>query len=243
MKERGVSTALIAIAVIAIVAVAGIGGYFVLKGRPKAEFEVDFATYDVDALGIPKFVEADYIELGKIEGISKFRSSEGHDYSDDFESCRSMKHYFVPGDVDWSTIKIFSPVKGTVFRIFQEWAGKQVWIKSEEYPAFYFCIFHVNLAYPLNVGDAVTAGQQLGTHIGPQTLSDIAVWVNTPSGRKLVSYFDVIADSVFQNYQARGVNSRDVMIISKEARDADPLTCDGEEFTTRGTLESWVYLD
>lgn len=200
-------------------------------------------TYDVDKNGIPKFAGVDYIELGKIDRISKFRSGIGHDYSDNFESCRSMKHYFDPkSDVDWSTIKIFSPVKGTVSNIHQEWTGgTQVRIKSEEYPAFYFIIFHVNLTNPLNVGDVITAGQQLGTGEG----SDIAVEVNTPSGWKfkLVSYFDVMSDSVFQGYQARGLSSRSDAIISREARDADPLTCSGETFTNSGTLENWVTLN
>lgn len=202
-------------------------------------------TYDVDKNGIPKFAGVDYIELGKIYRISKFRSGIGHDYSDNFESCRSMKHYFDPkSDVDWSTIKIFSPVKGTVSKIHQEWAGgTQVKIKSEEYPAFYFIIFHVNLTNPLNVGYVITAGQQLGTHIGSQTWSDIAVDVNTPSGWKLVSYFDVMSDSVFQGYQARGLSSRSDSIISREERDADPLTCSGETFTNSGTLENWVTLN
>jgi hypothetical protein len=43
--------------------------------------------YDIDTYGIPKFVNVNYIELEKIHRISRFRSSEGHDYSDDFESC------------------------------------------------------------------------------------------------------------------------------------------------------------
>ncbi len=201
-------------------------------------------TYDVDRKGIPKFVAADYIELGKIARISKFRSSEGHDYSDDFEHCRSMKHYFNPKDnIDWSTIKIFSPVRGTVLKIFQEWAGTQIQIRSKEYPAFFFIIFHVNLISPLNVGDTITVGELLGTHIGSQTMSDIAVGVSTPGGWKLISYFDVMTDSVFQNYQLRGLNSRADVIISKAERDANSLTCNGDTFTNSGTLENWVMLN
>jgi len=201
-------------------------------------------TYDVDENGIPKFVSVDYIELENIHQISKFRSGIGHDYSDDFESCRSMKHYFQPkSSVDWSAVPIFSPVNSTVSRIFEEWAGTQVQLKSEQYPAFFFIIFHVNLTNPLNVGDVVAAGQRLGTHIGSQTMSDIAVGVNTPNGWKLISYFDVMTDSVFQNYQARGLTSRNDVIISKEARDGDPLTCDGEEFTDGGNLENWIILN
>jgi len=74
-------------------------------------------------------------------------------------------------------------------------------------------------------------------------MSDIAVGVNTPNGWKLISYFDVMTDSVFQNYQARGLTSRNDVIISKEARDGDPLTCDGEEFTDGGNLENWIILN
>ena len=82
--------------------------------------------WDVDADGIPMFVEINYIELDKIHSISKFRSAVGHDYSDAFEHCRSMKHYFEPrGDVDWSTIKIFAPVTGTITRVDVEWAGNK----------------------------------------------------------------------------------------------------------------------
>jgi len=201
-------------------------------------------TYDVDGNGIPKFAGMDYIELAKIQRISKFRSSEGHDYWDDFESCRSMKHYFAPKDtVDWSSVKIFSPVNGIIFRMDQEWAGTQVRIKSDAYPAFYFIIFHINLSNPLATGDKVTAGQQLGTHIGSQTMSDIAVGINTPNGWKLVSYFDIIADSVFQRYHARGLGSRADAIISKQARDADTLKCNGDAFLNSGTIDNWVTLN
>jgi hypothetical protein len=200
--------------------------------------------YDVDAKGIPRFVTVNYIDLSKIARISKFRSGEGHDYSDDFESCRSMKHYFVPKDgIDWSTVQVYSPIKGKVIRTIQEWAGTQVQIYSDEYPAFYFAIFHINLVNSLNEGDEISAGQLLGTHIGSETWSDIAVGITTPDGRKLVSYFDVMTDEVFQAYQARGLSSRSDMIISKEARDADILSCSGDAFMNTGQIENWVYLN
>lgn len=201
-------------------------------------------TYDVDANGIPKFAGIDYIELAAIHRISKLRSSVGHDYWDDFEHCRSMKHYFEPKDtINWSTIKISSPVTGTIFNVYQEWAGTQVHIKSDAYPAFFIIIFHISLWNPLNTGDKVAAGQLLGTHIGPQTMSDVAVGVNTPNGWKLVSYFDVMTDSVFHGYQLRGLGSRSDVIISKQARDSDTLSCNGETFMNSGTLENWVVLN
>lgn len=211
----------------------------------------DNDTYDVDANGIPQFVGADYIELDNINKISKFRSSAGHDYSDDFELCRSMKHYYWPKggspggthEPSWTTIKIFSPINGTFSKIYQEWAGEKIEIKSDEYPAFYFTIFHVDLNPAFDDGDRVYSGQQIGTHASDETMSDVAVGVNTPNVWKLISYFDVMTDSLFQVYQARGLNSRNDVIISKEARDDDPLTCEGETFTNAGNLENWVVLN
>lgn len=201
-------------------------------------------TYNVDANGIPRFAGVNYIELDKIYSISRFRSGAGHDYSDSFETCRSMKHYFNPkSSIDWATIKVYSPVKGKVSKIEQEWAGTQIQIKSDEYPAFTFIIFHVNMAIQLKAGDPVAAGQQLGTHIGSQTQSDIAVSVITPGGMKLVSYFDVMTDQVFSGYRARGLNARTDAIITKEARDADPLSCNGDSFASSGNIENWVTLN
>ena len=201
-------------------------------------------TYDIGTNGIPRFVFTDYIELAKIHLISKFRSGIGHDYSDDFESCRSMKHYFQPKSiVDWASVQIFSPVDGQVTRVRDGWAGAQVHIKSDEYPAFTFILFHVNLSSPLNENDRVGEGQILGTHIGSQTMSDIAIGVHTPNGWKLISYFSVMTDALFQNYQTRGLNTRNGAIISKNARDSDPLTCVGEDFNDSGNLENWISLN
>ncbi|MFZ5979142.1 MAG: hypothetical protein ACOYVF_00785 [Candidatus Zixiibacteriota bacterium] len=201
-------------------------------------------SYDVNLYGIPEFVVVDYIELDKISRISRFRSAAGHDYWDNFESCRSMKHYFEPkAEVDWSAIKIFSPVDGKISKVYSEWAGKQLHIKSDKNPAFYFIIFHVQVLGSLEVGDKVTAGQQLGTHIGDQTMSDIAVGVQTPNGWKLVSWFETLADSIFEHYQDRGVGSRDDLIITKQDRDNDPLVCEGKEFISQGNLENWAILN
>jgi len=72
--------------------------------------------YDIDKYGISKFVDTDYIELDKIYRVSKFRSGIGHDYSDNFEENRSMKHYFNPKNtVDWSLINIYSPIRWNYF--------------------------------------------------------------------------------------------------------------------------------
>lgn len=200
--------------------------------------------YDIDTRGVPKFVGVVYIDLTKIYRISKFRSAVGHDFSDDFESCRSMKHYSQPrAGVNWSTIAIYSPVAGRVVRVEEEWAGQRIEIESSDQPAFRFIISHVDPFNPVQAGDAVTAGQALGTHIGSQTYSDIAVGVSTPTGRKLISYLETLTDAAFLAYRNRGLSSPGAAIISREARDADPLACGGETFINFGNLADWVILN
>jgi len=110
--------------------------------------------YDVDSNGVPKFVESDFTELAKIMQISRFRSGSGHDYSGDFESCRSMKHYYAPFEIyrENYNIEVYSPVHGVIERIEDERHGsssglsnKQIRIKSTIQPAFTFIIFHTDL--------------------------------------------------------------------------------------------------
>ena len=202
--------------------------------------------YNSFLYGLPKFILKNYIELDKIDSISRFRSGVGHSYSDSYESCRSMKHYFKPKyNVDWSSVKIFSPVNGTIINMFADsiW-GKQLWITPFGMPAFNVTIFHVNLTLPLNIGDTVWSGQQIGTHTGSQTTSDIAIQINAPNNTfQRVSYFDVMTDKLFACYMSRGIMTRDTLIISKAARDADPLLpCNGQQFFYSGTINNWVTL-
>lgn len=192
---------------------------------------------------MPRFISSDYIDLAPIVRISRFRSAEGHSYADAVESCRSMKHYFQPrSTADWGAVRIFSPVTGVIARTTLEWAGTQLEIQSDAYPAFSVVLFHVNLAAGIGEGTRLEAGQSIGTHIGSQTTSDVAVRVNSTDGVRLVSYFDAVADPVFDQYRMRGVGSREALIISRSDRDANPLTCDGEAFTSRGAIEGWLAL-
>jgi hypothetical protein len=197
-----------------------------------------WTTYDVNTNGLPLLVEANYIDLESIDWVSLFRSSSGHDFVDDFEVCRSMKHYFQPlSTVDWSEIEVYSPIQGKIVG----WAnegdkGTTITIESSAFPGVSVTVFHVSLASPPGIGDAVSAGDNLGTHYGSESNSDIAVGIVTPDGYMLVSYFDVMTDDVFQEYEARGASSRDSFIITAAERDADPLTCEGGEFSSGGTL-------
>jgi hypothetical protein len=200
--------------------------------------------WDLDAQGVPRFIAHDYIDLAGIMRISRFRSGEGHDYSDEVERCRSMKHYFVPRftSIDASTISVSSPVTGTVIRVRQEWAGIQVEIQASDYSAFSIILFHVNATIPIQEGMPLLAGQRLGTHIGNQTSSDVAIAVDSIQGRRYVSWFQAVTDGLMAGYAARGVLSREAAIISQAERDASPLTCTGEAFSGPGALPNWVHL-
>ena len=138
---------------------------------------------DTEAPDLPKVVKADYIDLSKIACISKFRSAAGHDFSDSFESSRSMKHYFKPSeDINWSSVRIYSPVRGVVLSTEEEWAGTKVEIQAEACAQLAFILFHLRLDKAVRPGDKVAAGQVLGRHIGRQTYSDIAVRLVTSKG-------------------------------------------------------------
>ena len=212
--------------------------------------EDDTPKWNFEVNGIPRFVSANYIDLTQIQRISKFRSSEGHDYSDDYEDERSMKHYFVPtgwenGGVEDIPIEIKSPIDGTIFIRWDEGSGgQQLWITSEDYPSFHIIIFHVVADASLQVGVQVSEGQVLGHHERYGTWSDIAVasWTEFPEnddgkGIKMVSFFDVLTDEAFMEYsQHDSIDSREDLIIPKDIRDQYP------GFRDFPWQESWIYL-
>jgi hypothetical protein len=218
------------------------------------------STYDIGLLGVPDFIESDFTQLDKIEKISKFRSGFGHSYTDGTELCRSMKHYFMPFTdfLDNNTVAIYSPCNGTITSVSNDGHGastgltnKVIQIRPDDQPAFICEIFHCDLvSEAIKTGKEVQAGELLGhARLYYDDLNeyansfDIALWVQTPSGMRLISYFEAITDDLFELYISRGAYTREDFIISKEARDADPNQCDGERFLTSGTLENWVVLN
>lgn len=215
--------------------------------------------YDIETREIPKFIDKDFIQLSKIEKISKFRSGFGHSYTDGNETCRSMKHYYTPYENfrENNTVEIYSPVRGTIVSVLNDGYGesiglknKQVQIKPDDQQAFICVLFHCDLASSaIATGSRVQAGELLGyarlyyDDLAEYATSfDIAIWVNTPSGMRLVSYFDTMMDAVFDSYVSRGAISRQDFIITKEARDADPLQCNGESFVADGNIDNWFIL-
>lgn len=220
---------------------------------------------------LPKFVQADWIDLSRIGTISKFRSGVGHDFSDhnnpNGEHCRSMKHYFSPdgaggkdakqeslenlGDPQKKaslsgskepvpptepTIDIYSPVDGKISKIEQPGEGNtpiggEVQIRPGSHPEYQFRLGHV---YPKGIyeGQQIKAGHKIGV-IGAHQSVDMVLGISAIGDYRLVSYFQVMPDIIFEKYKERfGVKDRSEFIISRKYRDAHPLKCvpGSEEF-------------
>jgi hypothetical protein len=203
------------------------------------------ASYDLQGVGPPRVLPANYIDLSKIGQISRFRSAIGHDYSFAHETCRSMKHYYQPKlTLDWTTVDIYAPASGTIQGLRVDGLGYQIRMAPRDMPWLSIHIFHVALDPGIVRNMWVEAGDHLGTHASGFTMSDIAMSLGSIEQGTLVSYFDTMTDEVFAEYQARGVPSREAAIITRAERDADPVPCDGQtQFTEHGTIENWLYLN
>lgn len=216
--------------------------------------------YDIDANGIPEFVKEDFTQLSKIEKISKFRSGFGHSFTDGSEPCRSMKHYFNPYQNyrQNNAVEIYSPVEGIILSVANDGHGasagltnKEVQIKPDDYPAFVFVLYHCDLeSEAIAAGERIEAGELIGharlyyDDLAEYATSfDIAVWVNTPSGMRLVSYFETMSDDLFDTYLLRGITSVNDFIITREDRDASPLQCNEDTFLSQGSIENFVNLN
>lgn len=219
-----------------------------------------FQTYSEDNL--PQFIQAEFIDLDRVNGISKFRSGAGHDYSyGSDETCRSMKHYFSPlvlggrgieafmqpPDLATAT-EIYSPVDGKIVSISGEQMpiGKQIHIRPDNHPDFVIRLFHVYPVGEMKMGTHLSAGQLVG-HLHADQGTDISVEVNQLFGSQYFSYFSVMPDEIFTNYQSRGIERREDVVLTRAQRDAEPLTCNGEQFATNygreAITDNYVFLN
>jgi len=123
--------------------------------------------YNLESQGVPKFIRAHFINPGHMARISRFRSAIGTDFSDDFEQCRSMKHYFQPrADFDWSTLDIYSPVTGKIIALKTETNGSNLQIQPQDYPDFEVHIGQVKPRADLAAGTSLRSGDKIGSLVG-----------------------------------------------------------------------------
>jgi hypothetical protein len=226
------------IAVIVVIVAVTAAGFLVLKKRTNNN------SSSVDTSNPTLFVTKSFVDLSKIFSISKFRSLQGHDFSMGGETCRSMKHYFAPQRTQagmelvsknngippkpdgTNDIDIFSPFDGKITRIEAERfpVGEQIYLVPDAASSYTVRIFHVFKTDDIKVGSKVTAGQKIGV-ISSYSDTDISV----EGDGKFISVFEVMTDDVFAEYLARGATKRDDFIISREYRDAHPVSCNQEK--------------
>ena len=226
--------------------------------------EVNLADVDIE-----KISTSNVISTAQLKDISLFRSSAGHDASDDFESCRSMKHYLEPIEKENSINLIYAPISGTLVSLSGEEGGgfvddqktnQRIGIKSSSNPAYEIILYHVDVLEDLDLvlGQTIVGGQTLGHGRLVRVNSDdpegsvadasndfdISVSVGTTSGVANVSYFSIASDTVFEEYMDWNskITSRESLMISKASRDEYALSCDGEQFTNANEdpLPRWI---
>ena len=157
--------------------------------KPSDEFGLGGLTKNLESwadVKLPKFITASHIKLSDIALVSKFRSSAGHDFSDSFEVCCSMKHYFIPIDEYGTrfTQPIYSPVDGIVLYLsepsgaysddweisYKEQTGKEppsdyrdwnIYIRPDSAPNVWITHMHVNPLDEIIKKIPPTSGQEM----------------------------------------------------------------------------------
>jgi len=206
---------------------------------------------DTDYNNPPVFVTADFIDLSRIDTISKFRSGVGHDYSGNGETCRSMRHYFgnsskvtnvsdpseklkiMSQKPDPATgIEIYAPADGWLLNISGENTpvGKQIEFAPDNGQGYHIRLDHVYPDKGIHMFMRVKAGQRIGLINDGQAV-DMSVFYIYRGQFRLVSYFQVMTAQVFAKYQARGIKNRSDLIIPKEVVDANPWRCENQKST------------
>jgi hypothetical protein len=203
-----------------------------VEGAPStiANVSVNPPVFAARSTDLPRFVTAQPTDLGHVTDVSYFRSGYGHSYTGDFETCRSMKHYFgTAGGSNDIHEPQYAPVSGTIFRWEEEGGPSDVMmtIRPDGHPAFGVEMFHVDPAAGLQRGTHVDAGQKLGAMAEDTwTASEPSVIAFTPQGKTYVSLFAVMTDDAFAEYTQYGISAREELILAEEYRDANPISCE-----------------
>ena len=206
------------------------------------------AQLNIDPTNPPKVATHNFIDLEPFIRITKIRSAYGHNYnygSTDHDptgkSCSSMKHYFdaYTDQQRWDSsfgsydtrgnVKFYSPVDGDLYGVvpkeIEQGTEYQFYISPKESSQIIFTFHHVDLFDEFIDGGSVTSGQHLGYIMRPNGQGEIAVAVSSSIRTEYISFFDVMTDEVFEEYQERGITSRSQMTIPRQEREENPIPC------------------
>lgn len=214
---------------------------------------------------------ANFVDLEKIEKISKYRSCAGHVTvpQDERETKRNMKHYFwvKPQYNKTDTVEIYSPYEGYVSVLRNEPGLNlegEIWIIPDRKifsilpPSgiWSFSVQHINVRKDLRMGSRVKAGEPIGYAAlsekrgnsfdivyGKMSIIPKTIDNWTAPFSDLDSIFNHMSNEVFVQYQKKGV-TREKVIVSKEERDNNPCVYkdEGPYFEDDGNSSNWVVL-
>ncbi len=217
----------------------------------------------------PKLV-ANFVDLNKIEKISKYRSCTGHVTvpQDGRESRRNMKHYFwvKPEFNKGNTVEIYSPYDGYVSVVRDEPGLNlegEIWIRPKSNFVFLppvgvwqFSVQHIDVNDDLKRGSEVKAGQLLGFAalsekrgnsfdivFGKMSIFPKKIDNWTAPFTDLDSIFNQMSENVLGQYKQKGLTEEEI-ILSKEIRDQNPCTYkgNGPYFDDKDDTDNWVVL-
>lgn len=219
----------------------------------------------------PPLIVANFVDLSKIERISKYRSCAGHVTvpQDQREAKRNMKHYFwvKPEYGKSKTVEVYAPYDGYVADIRSDPSNNlegEIWITpmrifamAPPFGAWSFSVQHIDVRTELKLGNQVKAGELIGWAAisGKRGNSFDIVYGKSGFPPKKIdnwtapfadldSVFNHMSRKVFAEYQTKGFSSKEDFIISKEMRDQNPCQYqeDGPYFSNQDNLNNWVIL-
>jgi len=192
------------------------------------------------ACGTEEHIFGNVVDPQHLAALTKFRSCCGHSFASGGESNRTMKHYLVPkpefvGAND--RLPVRSPCDGKIVAISDEEnrleclggaiRGKQVRIVCRARPDVSIRIFHVNPSRGpgrVDQGDLLGHADLRACSYGGEPYADLDVAVEHLAS--MYSYIEWLQDGSLDEWQARGLASREAAVVSKAERDAHPCNYD-----------------
>lgn len=219
---------------------------------------------------LPPLLIANFVNLDKIEKISKYRSCAGHTTvpQDMREMKRNMKYYFWVKDefLGNDTVEIYAPYDGIISVIRSEpekVLEGEIWISPKKMFAMMppigmwsFSVQHINVRQDLKIGNEVKAGDLIGyaavADRGGDSFDIVYAKLGLPPKNidgwtapfsDLDSIFNHMSDEVLAQFEKRGI-TRENIILSKEERDKNPCAYkdQGPYFENRDDSSNWVEL-
>ncbi len=219
----------------------------------------------------PPQIVSNFTDLNKIEKISRYRSCVGHTTvpQDGREMKRNMKHYFwvKPQYNKGQTVEIYAPYDGYI-SVLRDEPGLnlegEIWIRSKSNLVFLppigvwqFSVQHIDVRDDLKMGSEVKAGELIGYAalsesrgnsfdivFGKMSIIPKQIDNWTAPFTDLDSVFNRMSNKVLEEYQKKGIPSKEELITSKEERDQKPCTYkdNGPYFLNQEDQSNWLVL-